>query len=51
MPYFVTKVPIFSPRKTFMRLPRVFMSKTYIGMSFSLHIVKAVMSITFRLRW
>ena len=49
--HLVTNVPISSPLSTFMRLPRVFMSNTYMGILFSLHMVKAVMSITLRLRW
>lgn len=47
---FRTTVPICSPSITLRRLPGVSMSKTTIGRSFCLHIVKAVRSITFSWR-
>ena len=45
----VTRVPTLSPVTTFFRLPGLFILKTIIGRLFSMHRVKAVMSITFRL--
>ena len=46
----LTSVPIFSPASTFSRLPGVSMSKTMTRRPFSRQSVKAVISITFRLR-
>ncbi len=45
-----TRVPIGSPSITFFRFPTVSISNTMSGRPFSLHIVVAVRSITFRLR-
>ncbi len=43
-----TKVPTCSPSTKRPRLPGLFMSNTMMGRLFSLHSVKAVMSITLR---
>lgn len=45
-----TSVPIGSPSITFFRLPTMSMLNTYIGRLFSLHMVVAVRSITFKPR-
>ena len=44
---YLTIVPTFSPFIIFSRFPGLFISKTIIGRLFSLHNVKAVMSMTF----
>ena len=46
--YPLTNVPTFSPVTTLNKVPGVSISKTIIGSSFSMHKVKAVISITLK---